>query len=127
MGLLRTAAIIAIGVSLLPADREKQEQLYQRAAAAANWTLTFCDRNADTCEKAETLWTDFAAKAQFGAQLALDVVRDSDAGNSIGDKPQAARTSYRLEPPAPNEKNGTLRPSDLKPDWRGKSAPGAGI
>lgn len=127
MGLLRTAAIIAIGVSLLPADREKQEQLYQRAAAAANWTLTFCDRNADTCEKAETLWADFAAKAQFGAQLALDVVRDSDAGNGTAGKPQAARTGYRLEPPAPNEKHGTLRPSDLKPDWRGKSAPGAGI
>ena len=52
MGLFKLAAIVAVGVSLLPAEREKQEQLYQRAASAASWTMTFCERNTATCTKA---------------------------------------------------------------------------
>lgn len=126
MGVLRLAAVVAIGVSLLPADREKQEQLYERAATAATWTLTFCDRNADTCEKAQALWTDFSAKAQFGAKLAYDVLTKDDGASDPAEKP-VARANYRLEPPRQNGHRDTLRPSDLVPEWRGKSAPGAGI
>ena len=127
MGLLRLAAIVAIGVSLLPADPEKQQQLYQRAAAAATWTLTFCDRNAETCEKAQSVWKEFAAKAQFGAQLAFDMIREQQSANTDTQDEDRAPVAYRLEPPAPNQANGTLRPSDLRPAWRGKSANRGGI
>lgn len=137
MGLFRLAAVVAVGVSLLPADPEKQEQLYQRAASAAEWTWTFCDRNAEMCDKAGTLWTDFAAKAQFGAKLAFDMLREHQQQNSeaVADaKPNAdpkapTPTSYRLEPNQPQAAaaqpgitTGTLRPSDMKPAWRGKPA-----
>lgn len=127
MGLFRLAAVVAIGVSLLPADREKQEQLYQRAADAATWTLTFCDRNQATCEKAEALWVDFAAKAQFGAKLAYDAFREGEAASGTATEKRIAPAAYRLEPPRRHEMRGTLRPSDLQPKWRGKSAPDKGI
>src|ERR1700742_4209987 len=69
MGLLRIATVAAIGIALLPSDKEQQQHLYERASASAEWAVTFCDRNAAMCAKGAELWTQFVAKAQFGAQL----------------------------------------------------------
>lgn len=122
MGLFRLAAVVAVGVSLLPADREKQEQLYTRVATAATWTMTFCDRNAETCVKAATLWTDFARKAEFGAKLAYDVMRENESG-ATSEPAISAPAYFERTPP----RGGTLTPHDLKPAWRGKTANKAGI
>ncbi|MBR2536166.1 MAG: DUF5330 domain-containing protein [Hyphomicrobium sp.] len=125
MGLFRLAIVVAVGVSLLPAEREKQDQLYERAASAANWTLTFCDRNAETCAKAVTFWEEFSKKAEFGAKLALDVMRDQAAS---GDDDKAAPANYETAVPrTPTLSPGTLTPDDVKPAWRGKTANKAGI
>ena len=125
MGLFRLAIVVAVGVSLLPAEREKQDQLYERAASAANWTLTFCDRNAETCAKAVTFWEEFSKKAEFGAKLALDVMRDQAAS---GDDDKAAPANYETAGPrTPTLSPGTLTPDDVKPAWRGKTASKAGI
>ena len=125
MGLFRLAIVVAVGVSLLPAEREKQDQLYERAASAANWTLTFCDRNAETCAKAVTFWEEFSKKAEFGAKLALDVMRDQAAS---GDDDKAAPANYETAVPrTPTLSPGTLTPDDVKPAWRGKTANTAGI
>lgn len=125
MGLFRLAIVVAVGVSLLPAEREKQDQLYERAANAANWTLTFCDRNAETCAKAVTFWEEFSKKAEFGAKLALDVMRDQAAS---GDDDKAAPANYETAVPrTPTLSPGTLTPDDVKPAWRGKTANKAGI
>jgi hypothetical protein len=123
MGLFRLAAVVAVGVSLLPADRDKQEQLYARAASAANWTMTFCDRNAQTCTQAASLWADFSKKAEFGIKLAYDVMQNQTAGAS-GDAAAVASASFEA---ASQTSSGTLTPHDLKPAWRGKSASKAGI
>jgi hypothetical protein len=121
MGLFRLAAVVAVGVSLLPADREKQEQLYQRAAAAATWTLTFCDRNTATCTQAASLWSDFAKKAEFGVKLAGDVIRDNENAKTAA---PTAPVSFEV---SPQQSGSTLTPRDLKPAWRGKTASKAGI
>ena len=123
MGLFRLATVVAVGVALLPAEREKQEQLYTRAASAVTWTVTFCDRNAMACAQASTLWADFSKKAEFGIKLAYDVMHDSEA---------AANRTATAAPPAgdenPTPAAGTsLTPRDLRPAWRGKTANKAGI
>lgn len=125
MGLFRLAAVIAVGVSLLPAEREKQEQLYARAANAANWTMTFCDRNPDTCTQASARWAEFSKKAEFGIKLAYDVIRENQAVSDTGIAGvTVAPAAYE---PAPQPSNGTLTTHDLKPAWRGKTASKAGI
>lgn len=126
MGLFRLAIIAAVGVSLLPAEREKQDQLYERAAAAANWTLTFCDRNVETCAKAATFWEEFTKKAEFGAKLALDVVRDQ-AASGEDDRAVAPANYETAAPRTPTMSPGTLTPDDVKPAWRGKTANRSGI
>ncbi|NOT71331.1 MAG: DUF5330 domain-containing protein [Hyphomicrobium sp.] len=123
MGLFKLAAVVAVGVSLLPAEREKQEQLYQRAASAAAWTLTFCDRNAGTCNKASGLWGEFSKKAEFGAKLAYDVLREKQPSEAAA-PPNVAPASLQSPPP---QTAGTLTPNDLRPAWRGKTASKAGI
>ncbi len=113
MGLFRLGAVLAVGVALLPAEREKQDQLYARAGAAAKWTVTFCDRNSETCAQASKAWDQFTAKAEFGAKLAYDVIREQTPA-ADGETGAAAPAAF-----APN---GTLNPHDLRPAWRGKSA-----
>lgn len=107
MGLLRLGMIVAVGVALLPADSEQQEMLYNRAALAAHWTVTFCDRNGATCEQTSALWGTFKKKAQFAAQLAYDTVSEQIASSS-----DQQLSGARIE-------TGTLKPGDLEPTWRG--------
>jgi Family of unknown function (DUF5330) len=113
MGLFKVGAVLAVGVVLLPAEREKQDQLYERAGAAAKWTITFCDRNFETCVQASKAWAQFTAKAEFGAKLAYDVIREQTpmSGGETG-----------ISAPAAFAPNGTLSQHDLRPAWRGKSA-----
>ena len=124
MGVMKLAVIAAVGVSLLPADREKQEQLYVKAASAATWAVTFCDRNAVTCTQAQAFWADFSKKAEFGAKLAYDMAMEKSKGAAASSSEDAAPASYD-----PNAKSagGTLNPRDLRPAWRGKTANKAGI
>ncbi len=134
MGLLRIAIVIAAGVAVLPSDRESQDKLYAHAANATTWAVTFCDRNAKTCEQGAELWTKFAAKAQFGAKMALDLARESsneqiasDSGRDYrnGDDsrqaPLPAQSAERASPAVFERRGGTLTAEDLKPAWRGKT------
>ena len=130
MGFFRLGAVLAVGVALLPAERAQQEHLYDRAAAATKWAITFCDRNAATCTQATQMWAQFTAKAEFGAKLAYDMMRDNDTLQTAStSKPDNGRGLDFAPAPfgrasarsfGPN--GGTLSPNDLKPDWRGKSA-----
>lgn len=122
MGIFRLAAVVAVGVSLLPADRESQERLYQRAASAASWTMTFCERNAAACTQASGLWSEFSKKAEFGAKLAFDVVRDNENGAALSPQPAAQQRTRPLD----QSVSGTLTNDDLRPAWRGKMASKAG-
>jgi hypothetical protein len=107
MGLFRLAAVVGIGVALLPSDRAQQDQLIDRASSAAKWTFTFCMRNETTCTQAAGFWDGFKKKAEFGAKLAYDMVMEKSA---------AQIETGSIKQPA----NGTLTQTDLKPEWRGK-------
>lgn len=119
MGIFRLAAIAAVGIALLPSDREKQAELYDRAATAAKWTVTFCERNGETCTQATTVWEQFVKKAEFGAKLAYDVMRDN---NPTSPPEEAALSRAVVTAPA-----GTLNERDLKPEWRGKVSGKKGV
>ncbi|MFA5950574.1 MAG: hypothetical protein WC807_09860 [Hyphomicrobium sp.] len=124
MSLFKTAIALSLGVMVLPADPDRQEQLYSKAAAAAHWTATFCDRNGATCDNASVAWATFVRKAQFASKLAFDVVqRYSD-----GERGEASAAAYVLEGRAPERgrtlrNGGTLQPDDLRPGWRGSTPP----
>jgi hypothetical protein len=113
MSLFRIAVVLSLGVAVMPSDREQQDALYERAATAAHWTMTYCDRNGQHCEMAGELWDAFLAKAEFAGKLAYDValrsrLEDTTAGS-------IAPTSAKAR--------GTLNPDDLRPNWRGDRDP----
>lgn len=111
MSLFRIAIVLSLGVALMPSDREQQEELYARAASAAHWTMTFCDRNARTCEVSAGLWDAFLKKAEFAGKLVYDV-----ALHTAGPDERDAKAI-----PASADNRGTLNPQDLEPDWRGSA------
>lgn len=133
MGLFKFAMIAAVGIALLPADREEQAALYQKAAATTHWVVTFCDRNQFTCEQSSTLWTQFLKKAEFGAGLVYDMWQGRESTAPAREAPAVG--DQRAIPPAPafgqaslrskstaQDVAGTLRPDDLSPQWRGRFA-----
>ena len=67
MPLLRTIIVVGAVIALLPSDRAQQERLQQAAVDAAHWTMTFCERNAKTCDNAGAAWDVFKTKAEFAA------------------------------------------------------------
>lgn len=113
MSLFRIAAVLSLGVAVMPSDEEQQAALYQRAATAAHWTITYCDRNAQQCETAGYLWDAFVRKAQFAGKLAYDVAI-------------ASSETIRQDPLLPQlaSDRGTLRSGDLEPTWRGDKRQG---
>lgn len=118
MGLFRLGVIAAVGVALLPSDSEQQEILYNRAALAAQWTLTFCDRNPQTCTTASDAWEGFRKKAQFGARLAYDTVMEQLASSESETAQAGAKPGVSARP----LETGTLKPADLEPNWRGNQS-----
>ena len=114
MPLLRTVIIVGAVIALLPSDRAQQERMQQAAVDAAHWTVTFCDRNAKTCENADAAWQQFKVKAEFAASVAYDI-----AMTHLMETRTAA-----IQPGAPTEtsalpQRGTLTVRDLEPNWRG--------
>jgi Family of unknown function (DUF5330) len=107
MSIIRVGVLVALVVAVLPADKQQQAQLYDRAATAVHWTATFCDRNGATCAQAGDLWSAFVKKAQFGAQMAYELAL----------KYSKSENDY-LSPTA-GYSQGTLTPDDLVPAWRG--------
>ena len=110
MSLFRIAVVLSLGVALMPSDREQQEELYERAATAAHWTMTYCDRNGQQCVMAGELWEAFLRKAEFAGKLAYDVAIRSSVDQVLPDGPPA---------PISAKARGTLSPDDLRPNWRG--------
>ncbi len=108
MSILRTGFIVAVVVAVLPADKDQQARLFDRAATAVHWTATFCDRNGPTCAQAGDIWSGFVQKAQFGAAMAYELATKS-----------SSKDRSLLAPAADTSPLGTLTPEDLEPAWRG--------
>lgn len=109
MSLFRIAVVLSLGVAVMPSEHEQQEALYERAATAAHWTVTYCDRNGRQCEVAGELWDAFLKKAEFAGKLAYDVAVRSATDTVPESGPQQASDKGR----------GTLQPGDFAPSWRG--------
>lgn len=120
MGLFRLAIVAAVGVALLPSDKEQQEILYNRAALAAEWTMNYCVRNAETCTQAAAFWGEFKQKAQFAAGLAYDAVSEQIASTDTKTIETGALGSQSSKRPRLDA--GTLKPDDLEPAWGGGRA-----
>jgi len=114
MALVRTVIIVGAVIALLPSDRAQQERLQQAAVDAAQWAITYCDRNAKTCETASAAWETFKAKADFAAGVAYDVAMTHvfPATLDTASRPPPAETSALAD-------YGTLTTQDLEPTWRG--------
>lgn len=120
MSLIRTALVLLIGIALMPSDKDGQERLLQNASTAANWTVTFCDRNPGTCRNAANLWDVFKEKATFAGGLAysaaISYVSQSMSGGTT-QSPEARLAGGAYAQPS----QGTLTPADLTIVWRGQS------
>ncbi|CAA2140620.1 DUF5330 domain-containing protein [Hyphomicrobium sp. ghe19] len=127
MGLLRIATFAAVAVALLPSDREQQQRLYDRAGSTAEWVVTFCDRNAATCAKGSEYWSLFVAKAEFGAKLAYDMIREREASSLANTNLHLDEGKGRVAPALLERESGTLTPVDKMPDWRGKNTSKSGV
>jgi hypothetical protein len=114
MSILKVGILVAFVVAVLPADREQQAALYNRAASAVQWTATFCDRNGPTCEQAGVIWAGFVKKAQFGVAMAYELATKNSG---------QTQSPSLIEPTVDMKPRGTLRADDLEPAWRG-SGPG---
>lgn len=128
MGLFKTAVIAGVVIALMPTERGQQSHMADQVAAAAKWTVTYCDRNAQTCAQAAQAWGVFVKKAEFAAKLAYDVAQEhlsKDAADSrrepVREQPHGSVTVR----PQPALERGTLSSQDLQPAWRGHTRPGA--
>lgn len=145
MGLFRTAIVVGAVVALMPTDRNQQAQVYDKAAAAAKWTITFCERNGELCKQGGELWGTFVQKAQFAGQMAVQLIQEQAASRSRepGDGSRARRqdavsrdevplferrderTEREADVPVLERREarqaaGTLRQDDMRPEWRGR-------
>lgn len=113
MPFLRTAIVVGAVIALLPSDRAQQERLQQAVIDAANWTVTFCDRNQKSCENAAAGWEVFKAKAEFAGLVAYDIAMTHVFRPNADPAPAAGVETSSVE------MRGTLTARDLEPGWRG--------
>ncbi|MDX2201513.1 MAG: hypothetical protein NW223_02085 [Hyphomicrobiaceae bacterium] len=85
MGLLRVAFGAGLVVLLMPSDEGQQQRLYQNASYAVDRAVTFCDRNAKTCETAGNVWDVFVRKLEFAVRMGYDLA--TSAGKEEGQTP----------------------------------------
>ena len=112
MSIVRIGLLVAVVIAVLPEDQEQQARLYDRAANAVHWTTTFCDRNETTCTHAGNVWSAFVRKARFGAQMAYELALKHSSRDAAPEKAFFSPTVVR-------PLDGTLKPQDLEPAWRG--------
>jgi len=117
MGLIRNAAIVAVAITLIPADPQDRANLYSKAHQGVAWATTFCDRNKTSCEKGVELRDAFLEKAAFAASSAYDIAvvhltgtEDMQNLDTMQSRPAVAQRTAR----------GTLSRYDRQAEWRGQ-------
>ena len=111
MFIVRTVFWLSLVVLILPTDARQQELMTSKVISTVQHITTFCDRNEKICENGAHYWGVFRQKADYGFQLAISLVTERLSGEETDSKATLQRSS-----------NSTLRPADLSPAWRGKSA-----
>lgn len=128
MLLIRTTVLLGLGVLVLPTDEASQVRFANTARGVMGWTMTFCDRNAGTCEQGRQAWAVFVKKAEFGAKMAIDLIAERSKQTANAPQQPARSQDPRAlvgDPAAPRQR-GTLKAGDLEPAWRGKFAHNGG-
>lgn len=128
MFLIRTAFWLTLIILLLPASEREQREVYGTAGAAVRDLKTFCSRNPDVCQKSSNLFDTFSQKAQFGANLVMDFVKEVASDDTTvaadADSPKR-RTSLFGRRPQSADSRDTLTASDMEPTWHDpRSQPG---
>lgn len=117
MFVIRTAFWIVLIILLLPSNETQQQRIYGTAEAAVHDIKTFCVRNPGVCETGRLAFDSFSEKAQFGAKMLINVVRDlgedTAATATIDAMPRGESTIATVRADA----HGTLTEEDLKPAW----------
>ena len=130
MFLIRTTLLVGLGVLVLPTDEASQARVYGGAKTAMNWTMTFCERNAETCVQGRQAWAVFLKKAEFGAKMAFDLISERNTQTAAAPQSAAQPSAPAKPAKAVNEttgrQRGTLKPGDLEPAWRGSKLAHAG-
>ena len=115
MGLIRNAAILAVAITLIPADPHDRAQLYVKAQEGVDWASTFCDRNRQTCLHGAELRDAFLEKAAFAASSAYEIALVQLTGEPGEDRMQAV---LRTSSPRRYTRD-TLTQYDRQTEWRG--------
>ena len=126
---IRTTLLLGLGVLVLPTDEASQARVTSGAKTAMTWTLTFCDRNAGTCEQGRQAWAVFVKKAEFGAKMAFELISERNKATADAAQPTIPAQSpkaHTTPEPATARNRGTLKPGDIEPAWRGKQVARAG-
>lgn len=79
MFLIRTGFWLIVLILLLPTDESQQKEIYGTAQTAMNDVVTFCDRNPETCAKGQDAFAVLVQKAQYGAQVVMNLVESQTA------------------------------------------------
>ncbi len=116
MGLIRNAAIIAVAITLVPADPQDRAHLYSKANQGVAWATTFCDRNKATCKKGVELRDAFLEKAAFAASSAYDIAIVHLTGTDDTQNLDA----MHARPAVHRHARGTLTRYDRQTEWRGQ-------
>ncbi len=117
MFLIRTAFWLTILILLLPSNEQEQRQVYGTAEAAVQDLRGFCGRNPGVCESSKDAFATFSQKAQFGAKMLMDFVKDR-AGEQVGTgyTERGTQSQDRVSD-LPRDPQGTLTDEDLKMAW----------
>ncbi|MDX2308484.1 MAG: DUF5330 domain-containing protein [Hyphomicrobium sp.] len=125
MGLFRIAAAATVAIALMPSDANEQKRLYERAEQAVAWSATFCERNPESCERANSIAETMKRKAQFAGAMIYDltVKQVGQIVPSTAAIPPLAPVSYsgaaEVYGPAALDR-GTLQEADLLTPWTGQ-------
>ena len=111
MFILRTVFWLSLVVLILPTDAQQQQELGRKARAAVYQVTTFCDRNPKSCETGYRYWQIFKEKADYGMQLAINLILERSEDSNAPSNWSRSRTNMQSS-------RDTLRQSDLVPPWR---------
>lgn len=124
---MRSLVLLGAAIYMLPKDPAQQERFIASAHQAVGWVSTYCQREPETCAKADGIWRDLKDKAHFGVGvvygLATRKIGDSDAADTshirTGTITPAADGNRRRS--LDGSPRGTLTNADIAPRWRGQS------
>ena len=108
MFLIRTGFWLLVLVLLLPTDENQQNEIYGTAQTAMNDVATFCDRNPQTCVKGQDAFELLVQKAQYGAQVVMNLVEEQTGNLDSNPVPVPGPVPEPVPMPADNN----VMPSD---------------